>query len=74
MKYLVLLGVEVLFVAAYLLVYQIATVRLLNKHQREWDEIKSHTPECDVDATYMRYLEYLMQHRHPWLGYCFPRR
>ena len=74
MKYLFLVGTVVVLLVAYLLVYRIATARLLRKHQREWNAIKSRVSENEVDYAYMEYIEYLRHSRHPWLGCCFPGR
>lgn len=70
MKYLILVGAGIVFLVAYSIVYQLATARLLRKHQCEWNDIKSRSTEIEVDDAYMEYIEYLMNNRHPWLGCC----
>lgn len=52
--------------------------KLLDAHQREWNDIKKEAIESgkseeDIDDLYIKYLGYLTATRHWFFGACFPR-
>ena len=64
-------GLTVLLV--WLLWYRHETIKLIRKHQYEWDRIKEDTPEeLRLDA-WIDYTDALYRMRDPIVGACFPR-
>ena len=64
--------------SAWFINYRIHTNRLLNEHQKVWDEQKKRLEaqglrEIDIDDFYMEYLDKLMASRGVY-GACFQRR
>ena len=58
--------------------YQRQTNKLLELHQKEWNEITrnlkdNNATEIEIDEAYMRYVELLMNTRDNIYGACFPR-
>lgn len=76
MAVIVLSGTAVL--AAWFINYRIHTNRLLNEHQKVWNEQKKRLEsqglrEIDIDDFYMDYCDMLEESRGIY-GACFPRR
>jgi hypothetical protein len=57
--------------------YQRQTEKLLEQHQKEWNEIKrilkdNNATEIEIDEAYIRYIEHLMNTRDSTYGACIP--
>ena len=73
------MGIGIIFGAGstvflvWLLWYRHKTIKLLRRHQKEWDRIKENTPkELQFDA-WCNYTDTLYNSRDPIIGACFPR-
>lgn len=73
MGILIIFGVGLSALLAWLLWYRHKTVKLIRQHQAEWDRIKETTPEeLRLDA-WIDYIDALYRMRDPMVGACFPR-
>lgn len=57
----------------WLLWYRNKTIKLIRKHQAEWDRIKENTPEELRFDAWIDYIDALCRMRDPIVGACFPR-
>ena len=57
----------------WLLWYRNKTIKLIRKHQAEWDRIKENTPEELRFDAWIDYTNALYRMRDPIVGACFPR-
>ena len=64
-------GLTVLLV--WLLWYRHKTIKLIRKHQAEWDRIKENTPRERQFEEWCNYTDSLWTMRDPVVGACFPR-
>ena len=64
-------GLSVLL--AWLLWYRNKTIKLIRKHQAEWDRIKENTPRERQFEEWCNYIDSLWTMRDPVVGACFPR-
>lgn len=58
---------------AYMLVVKHLRYKRLEKHQKEWNEIKKSLPPDKWEYAYTEYSDKLWAERHTTLGACFPR-
>ena len=64
-------GLTVLLV--WLLWYRRKTIKLIRRHQAEWDRIKESTPRERQFEEWCNYTDALWIMRDPVVGACFPR-
>ena len=55
------------------------TEKLLMKHQKEWDKIRSKleqkgATDFEIDEAYLQYIQHLINNRDSCYGACFPPR
>lgn len=73
MGILIIFGVGLSVLLAWLLWYRHETVKLIRQHQAEWDRIKENTPEELRFDAWINYTDALYRMRDPIVGACFPR-
>lgn len=73
MGILIIFGVGLFVLLAWLLWYRYKTIKLIRRHQEEWDRIKENTlKDLQFDA-WCKYTDTLYSLRDPIIGACFPR-
>ena len=74
--YLIFVAIAVAMTVAYLTVQHIRLINLIEKHQKEWNEIKKGVIERggDVEDAYFVYIDRLWKTRDPYIGAGFPRK
>ena len=69
----IIFGAGLTVLLAWLLWYRDKTVKLIRKHQAEWDRIKETTSEGLRFDAWIDYTDALYRMRDPIVGACFPR-
>lgn len=74
--YLIFVAIAAAMTVAYLTVQHIRCINLVEKHQKEWNEIKKGVIERggDVEDAYFAYIDRLWETRDPYIGSGFPRK
>lgn len=73
--YLIYVAIAAVMTVAYLTVQHIRCINLVEKHQKEWSEIKKGVIERggDVEGAYLAYIDLLWKTRDTYIGAGFPR-